>query len=91
METINIKIRSTAAELLAVLSSRNKSMCEELEVEISSFVALAFAKPYGSYPTDYLLNILTILNNLAKYHTMKTYVCNDKFAQALVYAITVRY
>lgn len=66
-------------------------MCEEVEVEISSVAAGILSKPYGSYPTDYLLNILVILNNLAKYHTMKSRVCNEKFSQSLVFAIMVRF
>ncbi|KAL5277062.1 ARMC3.2 family protein [Megaselia abdita] len=90
-ETLQLKIRDTAAELLGVLSARSKWMCEEITTEISAIVWPILSKPFATYPTDYLLNLLIIMNNLAKYHVFKTSVLTDKFAQSLVFAIANSY
>lgn len=86
-----MKIRDTAVELLGVLSARSKWMCEEIHKDISPIVSLILSKPYTTYPTDYLLNLLTVLNNLAKYHVLKSAIVTEKFAQSLVFAIAVSF
>lgn len=64
-------------------------MCEEIQLDISNVVSAILSKPYATYPTDYLLNLLVILNNLAKHHALKDGIVNEKFAQSLVFAISV--
>lgn len=88
-EALHIKIRDTAAELLGVLSARSKFMCEEIQIDFPMVVSAILSQPYTTYPTDYLLNLLVILNNLAKYHALKAGIVNERFAQSLVYAISV--